>query len=229
MHTLEHRKWWYARLAALLLCVAPGCARRFDLTPTELERVEEAGGEVPPALREGEVRRPGPGLELLRVYLSRRLRSYYAQEAVAERFEVATRRIKERAVHRPRVRRIPRDAPGKVIAEDTQGGMRRLWVTFHEGCDAPRCAYGFVETELGRYSLVVVPRLESYQEPRNYRRARLRRNLLKPVRQRSMNEANEVLAATRRSGKALTIDLQIRKDRRRPTWRDGETLRGVNF
>lgn len=238
MNTIVKRYGSLVRSAALLMVVLPGCARRFDLTPAELARVEAVDPKAPldrPAPAEpaagGEAvaRRPRPELGQLRIYLSRRLRSYYAQEAVPVEYKVNTRKLSERGAHRPRVRKIGRRVPGMVIAEDTQGEMRRLWVTFSRACDRPACAYAFVETELGRYSLVVVPLLDTYKEPRSYRRTRLRRNLLRLSRQRSLAEANEVLAAVRKSKKVLTIDLQVRKDRRRPTRRDGETLRGVGY
>lgn len=234
-----------ARRSALTLALLlPGCARRFDLTPGELARVEAVpqgagAGESPAAaaplpeqtLAGGDVavKRPRSELARLRVYLGRRLRSYYPQEDAPVVFKVETRKLSERGAHRPRVRRISRRVPGMVIAEDTQAGMRRLWVTFSRACDRPSCAYGFVETELGRYSLVAVPALERYKEPRSYRRIRLRRNLLRLARQRSLSEANEVLAVVRSTTRVLTIDLQVRKDRRRPTWRDPETLRGVGY
>lgn len=219
-------------LAAPLLQLLSGCARRFDLTPAELARVETAeDDEVGPARvdRYAAVNRPRRGLAKLRVYLDRRLRSYYPQEEVPVEFTVETRKLSERGAARPRVRRVSRRAPGMVIADDTQAQMRRLWVTFSKACDRPACAYAFVETELGRYSMVVVPRLETFKEPRSYRRTRLRRNLMRPMWQRSLSEANQVLAVPRRTGPALTIDLQVRKDRRRPTWRDPETLRGVGY
>ena len=256
MNTIVKRYGSLVRSAALLAVVLPGCARRFDLTPAELARVEAVDSTAPadqpstapadqpstapadqPALAPAEpvvggdavARQPRPELGQLRIYLSRRLRSYYAQEAVPVEYKVDPRKLSERGAHRPRVRKISRRVPGMVIAEDTQGEMRRLWVTFSKACDRPACAYAFVETELGRYSLVVVPSLDTYKEPRSYRRTRLRRNLLRLSRQRSLAEANEVLAAVRKSKKVLTIDLQVRQDRRRPTRRDGETLRGVGY
>jgi len=217
-----------------LLQLSSGCARRFDLTPAELARVETADAAQDPAAGSpatevSGVKRPRAELARLRVYLDRRLRSYYPQEEVAVEYKVNTRKVSERGAARPRVRRVSRRVPGMVIAEDTQGQMRRLWVTFSKACDRPACAYAFVETELGRYSMVMVPRLETYKEPKSYRRTRLRRNRMRLMWQRSLTEANQVLAVPRRAGKARTIDLQVRKDRRRPTWRDPETLRGVGY
>ena len=224
-----------------LATLMASCARRFDLTPAEMARIEEAGGSGASGGREVETageasasaqdvtRRPRPALAKLRVYLSSRLRSYYAQQEVEVDYTVDTHKVRERGAHRPRVRRINRGAAGMIVAEDSQGDMRRLWVTFSTTCEQANCAYGFVETELDRYSLVAVPTLETYKEPRSYRRARLRRNLLRLSRQRSLSEANEVLAAVRGSKKVLTVDLQVRKDRRRPTRREGEALRGVGY
>ena len=100
-------------------------------------------------------------------------------------------------------------------------------MNFFSECEDLSCAYGFVQTELQRYSLVSVPALKNYEAPTSYRRTRLKRNKLRPLKQRSLAEVNEVLAAPRRSNKAKPIDLQIRKDKWRPTRKTREKADGV--
>ncbi len=199
-------------MVALTMWMAVGCTRRQYLAAAELARVE-ADKKLPE----------------LRVYPSRKLRSYYPQLTDPEDYDVSGRKIKVRGALRPHLRTLRRSTPGKVVAEDTLGGMRRFWVSFSRTCEAQVCAYGFVQTEYDRWSLVAVPTLEGYKEPLSYRRNRLRRNRLRLARQRALNEANEVLAALRRSGRAKTIDLQILKDVFRPTrktrsWDDGVAI-----
>jgi len=199
--------------SALLVAVwvgLSGCARRFDLTPGELERIQGLD----------------PEYQELRVYPKRLLISDYPEVTESITRDVTRRKVVERGAKKPLERKIHRRDAGKVLAVDSLNGMPRLWVTFYSGCTETACAYAFVETEHGYYSLVSVPELERYKEPRSFRRNRLKRNRLKLMRLRSMIEVNEVLAARRRSGKGKSIELQIRKDRWRPTrkqrdWADG--------
>lgn len=182
------------------LATAAGCTRRQTLTAAELARVEESAA-----------------LSELRVYPSRKLRSYYPQLNDPEDYDVSGRKIKVRGALRPHLRTLRRGTPGKVLAENKFAGMRVFWVSFSNSCKEPSCAYGFVQTEYDRWTLVVVPRLEKYKDPLSYRRNRLRRNRLRMGRQHAMNEVNEVLVVRRRIGRAKTIDLQIFKDVFRPT------------
>lgn len=199
-------------LVALTTLMAVGCTRRQYLASAELARVEA-----------------DKKLSELRVYPSRKLRSYYPQLTDPEDYDVTGRKIKVRGAVRPHLRTLGRGTPGKVIAEDELGGMRRFWVSFSRTCEKPDCAYGFVQTEYDRWSLVYVPRLDGYKEPLSFRRNRLKRNRLRLARQRALNEANEVLAALRRSGRAKTIDLQIFKDVFRPTRKTRSRDGGVDI
>ncbi len=189
-----------------------GCTRRQSLTAVELARVEEQ-----------------KKLPELRVYPSRRLRSYYPQLNDPEDYDVSGRKIKVRGALRPHLQTLRRGTPGKVLAENKLGGMRVFWVSFSNSCTVPACTYGFVQTEYDRWTLVAVPRIEQYKEPLSYRRNRLRRNRLRMARQRAMNEVNEVLVAPRRIGRAKTIDLQIFKDVFRPTLKTRSSEEGVDI
>ncbi|HEY0133759.1 MAG TPA: hypothetical protein VGB85_06750, partial [Nannocystis sp.] len=165
----------------------------------------------------------------LRVYPSRKLRSYYPQLNDPEDYDVSGRKIKVRGALRPHLRTLRRGTPGKVVQEQKLGGSRMFWVSFSRACKDAGCAYGFVQTEYDRWSLVAVPRLETYKEPVSYRRNRLRRNRLRLGRQRAMNELNEVLVVPRRIGRAKTVDLQIFKDVFRPTLKTRSREEGVEI
>ena len=199
--------------ACLLLgLLGGGCARRLDLVPAELTRIEDRDGD----------------LKTLRVFPGKKLLSLYRENQVAESYKVNKRKITERGAYRPFKRIIARKTAGKVVARGEQNGMPILWIAFDNACEDTACAYGFALTELGRYQLIVVPYRENFQAPTNYRRNTLKRNTLKMTKQKSLAEANEVFAVTRRSGKVLTIDLQIRKDAYRPTRADVERAGGAD-
>ncbi len=203
------------RIAAamlLLALVASGCARRLDLTPAELSRIETRDGD----------------LKTIRVFPNRKLLSLYREDEVAQTYEVNKRKVTERGAYRPLERIIARKTPGKVVARTELNGMPVLWVAYDKDCADTTCAYGFVLTELGRYMLYQVPDRKGFQTPNNFRRNKFKRNLLKMTKQRSLAEANEVFAVTRKSGKVLTIDLQIRKDVYRPTRADVERAGGAD-
>ena len=205
------------RIAAamlLLALVASGCARRLDLTPAELSR-NLYNTRIQPD-------------ETIRVFPKRRLLSLYKEDEVAQTYEVNKRKVTERGAYRPLERIIARKTPGKVVARTELNGMPVLWVAYDKDCADTTCAYGFVLTELGRYMLYQVPDRKGFQTPSNFRRNKFKRNLLKMTKQRSLAEANEVFAVTRKSGKVLTIDLQIRKDVYRPTRADVERAGGAD-
>ena len=203
------------RIAAamlLLALVASGCARRLDLTPAELSRIETRDGD----------------LKTIRVFPNRKLLSLYREDEVAQTYEVNKRKVTERGAYRPLERIIARKTPGKVVARTELNGMPVLWIAYDNTCADTTCAYAFVLTELGRYMLIQVPDRKGFQTPSNFRRNKFKRNLLKMTKQRSLAEANEVFAVTRKSGKVLTIDLQIRKDTYRPTRADVERAGGAD-
>lgn len=207
---------WSSSLALTLITVtalaASACARRLDLTPTELARIKDKDNE----------------LANLRVFPSKKLISIYRESSVAQSYEVGKRKITERGAFRPLERILGRSTPGKVVATTELNGMPVMWVSFDNECQDTACAYGFVLTELNLYSLFKVPDREKFETPVSYRRNTFKRNELKNTKQRSLAEANEVFAATRRSGKVLTIDLTIRKDIYRPTRADKERAGGVD-
>lgn len=202
-------------LAVLLLTalVVSACARRLDLTPAELTRIKDKD----------------PELKIVRVFPKKKLISIYHESSVNQTFDVSKRKITERGAYRPLEVIIGRNTPGKVVATTELNGMPVMWISFDNDCEDTQCAYGFALTELERYSLIKVPDRENYETPESYRRNTFKRNKLRYTKQRSLAEANEVFAVVRqRTGKVLTIDLQIRKDTWRPTRADRERLKGAD-
>lgn len=232
--------------AALL--AATGCVRRYDLTAAELKAAEDKERALPGAAPRAEATAtdvlaspdplaPGEAaaapqpirLTRLNVYLGRKLRSYYPQAQDPLDYALTGGRIRLRGAHRPKISIVSRNVPGLVIDEDTLNGMRRLWVTWDADCLDRSCAYGFVHTgPLDRFSLVDVPDIADYKPAVSYRRLRLRRNLMRLQKQRSLAEINEVLAVKRRrNGKVLTVNLQVLKNSYRPTRAERDYKRGI--
>lgn len=198
-------------LTMLIIAGSVGCARRIPLTHGELFRVESRD----------------PSLALLRVFPSKRMLSEYGQKTVSATYEVGKRQVRERGTFRPRVRLVAKKTPGRVLAKADLNGMTLLWVDFFGECEDPACAYGFILTEAGTFSLMVVPELADYNAPTTYRSTKVRRNRIVPMKRSSLREPNDVLAAPRKRG-PKTIDLVIRKDTYRPTRTDVERARGVD-
>lgn len=206
-----HCNLWVSMLV-LAATLAGGCARRLDLTTDELKRIEDRDEE----------------LKTLRVVPKRKLISLYREDSAEQSYDVTKRKITERGAYRPYKRIVGRNTAGKVVSRTELNGMPVFWISFDNQCADTACAYGFVLTELGRYTLFQVPAREKFQAPENYRRNTFKRNRLKLTKQKSLAEANEVFAVTRRKGKVLTVDLQIRKDVYRPTRADVDRAGGAD-
>lgn len=206
-----HCKLWVPMLA-LSAALAGGCARRLDLTTDELKRIEDTDQE----------------LKTLRVFPKRKLIALYREDRTDASYDVTKRKITERGAYRPLKKIVGRKTAGKVVSRTELNGMPVFWIAFDNSCSDTACAFGFVLTELGRWTLFQVPDREKFQPPENYRRNTFKRNRLKLVKQKSLAEANEVFAVTRKRGRVLTVDLQIRKDVYRPTRTDIERAGGAD-
>lgn len=202
-------------LAVLLLTAVTmsACARRLDLTPAELKKITDKDAE----------------LKTLRVFPDKKLISSYREAAVNQSYDVSKRKVTERGAFRPLEVIVGKNTPGKIVATTELNGMPVMWISFDNECEDTACAYGFALTELDRYTLIKVPDRDKYETPESFRRNTFKRNQLRHTKQRSLAEANEVFAVVRkRSGKVLTIDLQIRKDVYRPTRADRKRAGGAD-
>lgn len=179
-------------LVAATAVLGSGCAKRFHLTPGELERVQTEAGVNP-----------------LRVYVSHRTLAMY-DEAVAEQYDV-NRKIVEGSNKRQLVKDTRKNDAGLILKIDELNGKPLLWVTFDPGCTVPDCAYGFVETEDKLYRLVSVPPIEGYALPKVNRSCKSKKKRMGKGKLSSLAEANDVYVLKKRNGKILTIALHVKK------------------
>jgi hypothetical protein len=170
-----------------------GCAKRYALTPPELERVKTEAGVQP-----------------LRVYPSKKMIILYEEADVQEQFQVQ-RSIREASDKEEQKEPTPKNTAGLILAIDELNGAPLLWVTFDPRCQKPDCAYGFVETEDKKYRLAIVPEFDGYAEPKTYRGCVWKKRRLKKGKLASLAEANEVMLTKKRNGKILTIHLEVKK------------------
>lgn len=199
-------------IAVALVILCSGCVKRVDLSPSELL----------------ELRRLDPELEVLRVFPSKTLVSLYPELSEDRSVKIESAKVTVRGAKRPHERVIGKGTSGKVILTEEVNGRPLFWVTFFSDCAARECAYGFVLTDRGRYSLMAIPELEGYQEPLSYRGSRRDRNQLRPGKLRSVADLNEVFVVSRRKGKKLlTVDLVIKKDVFKPTRKTRQRAPGV--
>ena len=178
---------------ALVAVVATGCAKRFDLTPQELDKVKTEAGINP-----------------LRVYTSKKLIAVYDEKDVDKQFEV-----KGEIVEGSRARQLKevttRDTPGLIIKIEELNGKPLLYVAFDNSCREKKCAFAFVETEDKLYRLIEVPELKGYKEAKSFRTCVWKKRRLKHGKLASLAEANDVYLTKKGNGKILTIDLQVKK------------------
>ncbi|MEZ4453370.1 MAG: hypothetical protein R3B09_28155 [Nannocystaceae bacterium] len=205
---------WAALVALALLTLAPGCARRFKLTPKELEKVEAREGTS----------------EGLRVFVHRKTILFYEEEVSQESF-VVDRQIKERRVREPYILPITRGTPGKILGTTEMNGMPILWVTFDVRiCDAVECGIGFVRTEDELYKLAVLPLREGYKAPVVYRRTEKKRNRMGLGKVKALAEANDVyvIARGKKRRRIKTVHLDIKKNIRETERRKVDRPTGVD-
>lgn len=184
---------FFVLAVAASLLTSTGCAKRYALTPTELERVKTEAGVEP-----------------LRVYTNKKLLVFYDEADVQEQYRVE-RQIKESARGNRIKDLVTKNAAGLILAIDELNGAPLLWVTFDPSCQKPECAYGFVESDDREYRLAVIPAIDGFQEPVAYRGLKWKRRRLRPGKLASLAEANEVFLCKKRNGKILTVDLEVKK------------------
>lgn len=174
---------WIAALSA--------CAARYQLLDEDLNDAREQ-----------------QSLERLRVYPSHRTISVY-DEPTSGTITVS-RQIRERSTRDRRKRILTIDTSGAIVGEDVLNGAALLWITFDRSCAEAGCAYGFVQTEDGRYRLVHVPERDGYAPPKVYRGWVGQRRQMKRGHLHALSEANTVYRFERRS-RPRTVFLEVKK------------------
>ncbi len=180
-----------AGIGALVL--VSGCRKRLPLTPDELERVQTEAGVQP-----------------LRVYPGKKLLSLYPADNKNEQFEVS-RDIVQSSRQDQLKKIVTKDTAGLILKIEERNGAPLLWVTFEPACTKVDCAYGFVQTEDGKYRLSDLPDRDGYTDPKVYRSCIWKKRKLGPGRMKSLNEANDVMLVKKNNGKILTIVLTVKK------------------
>jgi hypothetical protein len=193
MRAFSFRPALLSLLVATAAGLTTGCAKRFHLTPAELERVQTEAGVNP-----------------LRVYTSHKLLAIYDEAAVDEQYTV-DRKIVEGSKKAQIKDVTTRNTAGLILKIEELNGKPLLWVTFDPSCKLPECAYGFVETEDKLYRLVTVPPVEGYAPAKTHRRCKSKRRRMSKGKIGSLAEANEVYLVKKRNGKILTIALHVKK------------------
>lgn len=178
---------------ALTAALAGGCAKRLNLTPSELDRVKTEA-EVNP----------------LRVYPSQKLIAVYDEQDAAEQFKVQGKIVE--ASDSKRLKDVTtKNTEGLILKIEELNGKPLLWVVFDSSCRETKCAFGFVETEDKLYRLITVPKQDGFKEPKSYRFCVWKKRRLRPGKLASLAEANDVFLVKKNNGKILTIDLQVKK------------------
>jgi hypothetical protein len=175
-----------------MLCA---CAARYQLADVDIERAKS----------------DADGVERLYVLPSNRtILLYYRSEGD---FAQIGREIDQRAERRKLTFVLGRNTEGVIVGEELSNGARQLFVCFDPECTGPEAAYGFVQTEDGRYRLNHVPERDSYNVPRVHRDCVLKKRRMKKDHMKSLSEANKVFLLKkkrRKKTKVRTVFLEVK-------------------
>ena len=207
------RQRFTGALTALILSAglvsSAGCARRFQLSPEEFERIDKQEQAT----------------QDLRVYVNKKTIIVYEADERNATYEV------DKTINTSQDRQllriiIGRSTMGQIIDKEERNGAPLLWVTFSRRCSQKDCAYGFVMAGDGVFRLTEAPTREGYKPAKVYRVSdRNDKKLLKLNKLRSLAEKNDVYVLTKKNGKTKTVDLIVKKRnkarRQTTTVRDG--------
>ncbi len=107
--------------------------------------------------------------------------------------------------------RIKRSRRGKIIKIDELNGRTILYVTFASRCGDPKCAYGFVETDDGKYRLNKLPERSEGYHASVWRSCVWKKRKMSMGKRASLAEPNEVWLVKKGNGKLLTMELDVKK------------------
>lgn len=180
-------------MGSLLVLGGAGCAKRLNLSSTELEKVKTEAGVQP-----------------LRVYTSKKLINLRA-EGKAEKGFTVQKEIVESSDQLQQKELITKNTAGQILKIDDLNGSSAVWVTFDPRFTKPEDATVFVQGDDGLFRLSVVPVREGFSPATSFRGCKCKRRKLKSGRMKSLAEANDVLLVKKKNGKILTVDLQVKK------------------
>ena len=170
------------------------CAKRTPFSPAELERVEAAAQQ---------------GVAALRVYTSNRVVLRSNKLAKAGSYQV-DKTIQEASSKEVLKEVITPNTAGLVFETSESNGAPELYVTFDPSCKSKDCAFGFVQTEDGRFRLKSVPQREEHGPQRVYYGLAMSGRRMRVGKLASLKERNEVFIAN--SGDDIeTVELVVLK------------------
>lgn len=184
---------WALVVGSLLALGAAGCAKRFDLTSTELEKVKTEAGVQP-----------------LRVYTSKKLINLRGEANVAQDFTVQKQIVESSDTVQDK-ELVTKNTSGLIVKIDELNGSTAVWVTFDPRYDKPEDATVFVQGDDGLFRLSSVPMRKGFNPAKSFRGCKCKKRKLKSGRMKSLAEANDVLLVKKKNGKILTIELQVKK------------------
>ncbi len=162
----------------------------------------------------------------LRVYVSNRTLVEFERRTLDQR--VIRRKIEDRSEDRQEGLRTNRNKTGAILDEDLINGARRLWVIFDLSCASHDCAYGFVQTEDGRYRLQEIPVREGATS-KVFRQCQIKRHEMKMGKLKSVSDSNAVYKLNRKSkNRPKTVFLEVKKSDRRRVRRRSRAEPGVD-
>ncbi len=196
-------------LVLLAVCtLMSGCTTRYILGRSDLQDAMDRGA-----------------FDQLGVYVTHRTIPLYKRNALDQ--TRVGREIENRTEDDVYEVRIDRNDVGLIVDHDLRNGRNRLWVSFEPTCREIDCAYGFVQTEDGRFRLVDLPERDDYEELKVYRTWVRDRYELKPGKLKSLSDANAVYRLERkRKKRAKTVFLEVKRKRRKRTNRQVESVSG---
>lgn len=186
-------------LLAVCTLLSGGCTTRYILGRSDLQEALD-----------------GDALDQLGVYVTHRTIPVYrrnksTQTRVGRTIET---RSQDDVLDRP----IKRNDTGLIVDHNLRNGRNRLWVSFSPRCREKECAYGFVQTEDGRFRLVDLPKREEYKSTKVYRTFVRDRYELEHGKLGSLSDANAVYRLKRkRKKRPKTVFLEVKRRRRKLT------------
>jgi hypothetical protein len=198
------KKFWKT-LGVLAVSVgllsSTSCARRYQLSPGEYERIEKQEQAV----------------QDLFVYVSKKTLIVYEIEDDKATYNVDGT-INTSSEQNIRRIIIAKNTPGRIIDAEDRNGAPLLWVTFSKNCKDKDCAYSFVQAEDLVFRLHSAPEFPDYKPPAVYFRSEARKMKLGKL--KSLAEKNDVFLWQNKRGKIFTTDLIVKK---RNTQKTGRT------
>lgn len=114
----------------------------------------------------------------------------------------------DRARNEVYVLRVRKDYPGRIIGTGRENGKAWLWVSYSPECKRRSCAFGYVESEQGRFSLAQLPKAQGYLPATVYRGELEEESRMELSRLLSFDEPHQIWY-WQGDGQITSVDLQV--------------------